>query len=624
MVGKYFQDKRFLIKTLISVGALFVLLFSFSVFGLLFNPFLCAVLIGEMFRRKDETKINLKSADSLIGLVLCVLLAYCFFQKWYHSPAIESIALMFHISRAIIVVFFALLFSACAFFALQFAVKCGRKKLSMDWPEPANDSAGSALFPILVCLISAFGVIAVCSKSSFIYPFNDWDDPNCFFTVGKSMMNGVIPYRDLFEQKGPLLYLMHGLAWLISNDTFFGVYILESVCVFAFLYGSYKVLRLYCDRRIIYVIPILAAICYTSLPFKDGDSAEELSLPFLVFSLLIFIRSMKNGTILNKKDSILIGILSSCVFWIKFSLVGMYIGWYLVFAISCVMNKQVRKLFIVTVYIALGIGISTLPFLIYFGVNHALFDWYEVYIYDNLFLYSEESTGTITNVLTGFGHFVEKNKTVYNLCLAGILLAFFERKKTNMWYYPMMMLCTLSLVYMGGRRYRYYSFVMDVFSVCGIICMYKLFLKDVFDRNGFLLKKKVTMAIMLTVVILVSFYLTPNRYLFGVKREEVPQYHFASIIKQEEEQTLLNYGFLDGGFYTTTNIIPNCKAFCKLNIELEEMHDMQNYYVENGLCKFVVSKGELETDNYSLIEKMTFPYNDTEQTFYLYKRIDSK
>lgn len=70
-------------------------------------------------------------------------------------------------------------------------------------------------------LLSAVLLITLCSKSSPLYPLNDWVDANCFFTVGKSMLHGLLPYRDLWEQKGPFLYMLHAVAAMISYRTFF-------------------------------------------------------------------------------------------------------------------------------------------------------------------------------------------------------------------------------------------------------------------------------------------------------------------------------------------------------------------------------------------------------------------
>ena len=59
-------------------------------------------------------------------------------------------------------------------------------------------------------------------------------------------------------------------------------------------------------------------------------------------------------------------------------------------------------------------------------------------------------------------------------------------------------------------------------------------------------------------IIAFALLATPNRYLMSYKKEELPQYKFAEKIKQSgiENPTLLNYGFLDGGFYTASGILP--------------------------------------------------------------------
>ncbi len=80
---------------------------------------------------------------------------------------------------------------------------------------------------LLYCLFVSFCFLTICTKSSFLYPLNNGSDIQCFFTVGKGMMHGLVPYRDLVEQKGPLLYFLYGLASLVSSRSFFGVYLLE-------------------------------------------------------------------------------------------------------------------------------------------------------------------------------------------------------------------------------------------------------------------------------------------------------------------------------------------------------------------------------------------------------------
>lgn len=62
-------------------------------------------------------------------------------------------------------------------------------------------------------LASAFLLIMLASRSSFLYPCNNWNDANSYFSVGKALFNGKMPYRDVFDQKGMYLYFF--TAWLI-------------------------------------------------------------------------------------------------------------------------------------------------------------------------------------------------------------------------------------------------------------------------------------------------------------------------------------------------------------------------------------------------------------------------
>ena len=129
--------------------------------------------------------------------------------------------------------------------------------------------------------------------------------------------------------------------------------------------------------------------------------------------------------------------------------------------------------------------------------------------------------------------------------------------------------------------------------------------------------------IITTIVIYIS---TPNQYLMHYKKEELPQYKFAKIINSypSTNQTLLNYGFLDGGFYTATGIIPNCKAFCLINMSRDELMLIQNQHIQNGLSSFIVTRdSELDDiDRNSLYDKIAsseFYFEEDIHTYYLYK-----
>lgn len=101
-----------------------------------------------------------------------------------------------------------------------------------------------------------------------------------------------------------------------------------------------------------------------------------------------------------------------------------------------------------------------------------------------------------------------------------------------------------------------------------------------------------------------------------VKKEELVQYQFAEIINQKSQSTLLNYGFLDGGFYTVTGIVPNVKYFHKPNIEYEKypiIMDEQNRYIKDLVVDFVIIRVQKED------ESLQIPY-----LYENYKKVKSR
>lgn len=478
----------------------------------------------------------------------------------------------------------------------------------------------------MVCFAVAIGVIGVCSKSSFLYPLNDWVDANCFFTVGKSMMNGIVLYRDLLEQKGPFLYFTHGLAWLISKYTFIGVYFLEVLAATFFLYYLHRIISLFVQSDYsLLAIPVCAVMIYTSASFCDGDSVEELALPFLAYALWIGFDAICNKRDITKREYFIVGLTSGFIFWSKCTIVGMYIGWYLYFAVQYIRNKQWKTLFQSVLMILCGVITATIPFIIYFGLNGAISDWLTVYLYDNFFLYSSEDEAptspvrVLKNILGGMYITVQTNPLIPIMCV--IAVVYFALHKMQAAVYLVAAAATLlSLAFMGGVYHHYYSFTVNLFLPLGSIPILT-FLTSRKEKACALGLKKGILLISTVACIAISGLFTPNRYLMGTPKEELPQYKFASIIGTDGSASVLNYGFLDGGFYTVTNTLPDCKAFCLLVITPDRLMNIQNEHVASGIPDYVVTRGdELPHSNYTCISTYEYPWNGNNVTYYLYQR----
>ena len=208
-------------------------------------------------------------------------------------------------------------------------------RLQPPAPTPLRRSGSAAVF----CLLIAAAAITLCSKSSLLYPFNDWVDANCYLTIGRGILRGRMPYRDLIDHKGPLLYLLHAPAAALDATGFFGVYLLEIAAAAAFLYAALCLLRLYGGRCMALALPLLAAVVYGCGSFCHGDSAEELCLPLLIYPLYLSLRAVRAGKIPPVRDCLLIGLCAWAVLWIKFSLLGLFAKAFLVDGVIETINQ---------------------------------------------------------------------------------------------------------------------------------------------------------------------------------------------------------------------------------------------------------------------------------------------
>jgi len=481
------------------------------------------------------------------------------------------------------------------------------------------------IFWLVFC---AFLVITICSKCSFLYPFNDWDDSNCFFTVGKAMAQGKVLYRDIYEQKGIYLYVMHSLAYLISEDTFIGIYLFELVFAAIYSYCIYRLLELYIGKlKAIIFTPVILLLTYASACFCRGDSAEEFLMPLMAASLLFLLQYTKGGKLSYLKYAFS-GVFAALALWVKFTLCGFFMGW-IIFAFAAeVRAKNIKKAFIgVGVFLGAMI-VASLPSFIYFAANGAMSELFECYFYNNLFLYGK---GAGENFFVKIGKAFWAYGTsfwyglAFNLALIpGFVYLTFTKKYSRLEKAAIFSTYAafVFFTFIGGRRSRYYGLPLAIYSFTGIValCEFK-FTQKALDKllGKFMLVACAALVLSGGLCMAIS---TNVPFMFTDKND-MAQYRFAKIISSVSAATILNYGMLDKGFYTVAKITPRNKYFCRLNIPLDEMLEKQEQSVNEGWTDFVVC-GAVLPENidkyYVLVDSVTQKDADETVTYTLYAR----
>lgn len=477
------------------------------------------------------------------------------------------------------------------------------------------------------CLLNAIVFLTVCSKSSFLYPLNDWVDSNCFFTMGKAMMNGKVLYRDIYEQKGPLLYFMHGIAYLISNDSFIGVYFMEIISITFFLFFAAKCANLYLKKEasLFMIVSLLSFMILSSRAFVKGDSVEEFSLVFVMYGLYSVLRAIKSNRLLTNQEAFFNGIGAATILWMKFNLLGFYIG-LVVFVLFWYLSViEIRELFKIIGYFLLGVLLVTFPVIVYCLLTSSFTDMFTGYFYNNLFLYQVDKKESSIRLLVGMLMKLAQENLVFSIpMLAGIFWAFTRHFK-EMMVILLTFFTLMVTVFIGGRYYRYYGLIVSPFALFGLIAFFSELERN---KEGLLRKQTAFVSIVFTfsIAAFVTYKTSDNVYLMNVSKNEMPQFQFAKEINKEENPKVLNFGFLDGGFYTASNTVPQFKYFCKLNMPYQEMLDGQQSYIENAEADFVVTRDKkledygIKSVAYKKIDEQSLIYDNKMRTYYLYRK----
>lgn len=478
--------------------------------------------------------------------------------------------------------------------------------------------------------LSTFIIITLTTTSSFLYPFNLWNDSNIIYTVGKGIVHGFVPYRDFFERKGILFYFIHTLGYLISPDKFTGIYILELFPAFFFLLLCYKTAKLFTNKDILFFIPIFAALIYSAYNTKSGDCAEEFCLPLLMYPFYISLKNLKLKKDFNCIELFICGLLAGCVFWIKYTMVGFFIGWAIIPLYDLIRNKKFKSLILLTAALFAGIIISTLPWIIYFSRHHAIKDWLETYI---LSLMNGSTTtgggktsaaGIIKAYLKNIPSMIHYNLHLFIFSLAGFIYIFKKEAKNVKIHIVLTFIFTYLFIFYKGIFQRYYCMILDIFAVFGLVLLAEAFELLIVRCSFKHLKESVFIFFFLVLAIL---YSVENYIYIGfmtTKIEDYPQYKFTKIINKYENPSILTYKFMDRGFYTISNRLPNCKYFFEMSSDSEAQKKYAEDWVKDGKVDFIITEDEkYDLDNYTLIseEKLLFNYGryfeDTD--YYLYK-----
>lgn len=323
---------------------------------------------------------------------------------------------------------------------------CVRKGLK-TWTEMRRRN-----FPILLGLFAVTFIFMEQSPLNILLlNGNSGTDSSVFRTIAMQMKKGLMPYRDSFDHKGPLLYLYNYWGILIRQHR--GIWVIEFISAFVTFASMYKIARLKCDRlQAFFVLMICISPLYGY--FEGGNLTEEYALPFITIALYIFVDYFMNGRISNFRLGIC-GLGFGAVCLLRINMIAVWIIFCCAVLFQSLFRKNWKELPRFLFWFLVGTCSIVIPVCCWLVINHAFMDFIRDYFIFNI-MYTQD-TGRILNKYNTFSFFLNNIYILTAVVITGYVC---KDKKLFHWAYLGCEVAGLLLLSMSGAAYPHYGMVM--------------------------------------------------------------------------------------------------------------------------------------------------------------------
>lgn len=236
----------------------------------------------------------------------------------------------------------------------------------------------------LLFLLSALAGVALFTESTSPL-FSGWGyDSAMFQTMGKYWAEGYLPYVDLYDHKGPMIFLINALGYALDGRN--GVYIIQ---VLGIALSEAIACRLLADRlgrrkalALALLLPLVLAANW-----QEGNTTEEYILPLLFGSYALMARwcgDLAEGRFAHKAGAAFVyGLCFGFALMTRVTnALGVCLGVAFITVLLAVKGEWKNLLANAGAFL-LGAAVPVLPFCVYFAAHGALYDmWYGTLLYN--------------------------------------------------------------------------------------------------------------------------------------------------------------------------------------------------------------------------------------------------
>jgi len=336
-------------------------------------------------------------------------------------------------------------------------------------------------------------------------PFT-YADSGVFHYIGWRILNGDIPYKDVWDHKPPVIFYINALGQSIIDHPRWGIWVLELIFLFFTFFIAYKIIKQHFGT---YSAIVSIMLGFITLPFliHGGNFTEEYAMLWYFLALLLFVSKKFN------KNSILrwflIGVLGGLAFFTKQTTIGLWIAIFVYITYSRLRDREILSWFRQIGSMISGALLIAGIIVVYFLAHDALREFWDAAFAYNFF-YSSDITQLayrLRPLLVGIKPLVATG--IFQLSLLGFgigLLSLNRLKNGEKTQTPLIIVLLVDfpievlLVSVSGQYpTMYYMTLLPVLIMLVSIFIHQLFSLIVLNNSN--LKQR----FVLLVIIMVSF-----------------------------------------------------------------------------------------------------------------------
>ena len=409
------------------------------------------------------------------------------------------------------------------------------------------------------------------STSTSPYSNSLGDDSAIFQAVGKGWAEGLMPYVDLFENKGALIFLIDALGYMIYPR--YGIFLLQIPATYISFLFTWRSLGIFLSGKARIAAALFMFIYHVNYSF-DGNRTEEWSMPFLMASTYFLLRGLK-----TEKFSCppIVGLINGLGFGVCVMLRMLNAAplccCALLSAIFLLRAGEFKVLPKNILNFCAGTVIIVLPFVIYFAAHGALYDAFYGTILLNV-LYSAQRQNYLLTHLSDYTEYILINFTP--LCLMILIGALeFLKSKSRL---------AIGGIFIGAAMLVLMFKLSPYFGYCALItptlpiflALLAAFLKNFrelwfakefsFKRTACKFVVLIAMIYPFTLIYLMTVQMSNyySEFLFQYNRRELSDMlRLKELIPPEERNSVMCWsaGLQASHWILSTGIMPRCRFF---------------------------------------------------------------